>query len=351
MRNISLLILFSLIFSCQRSGTDQSLPFEVLSTAQLMMDGANSPDNLFANDQQFEKRFSKLPTKGENPDAWNMPESWSFSEDGIAKRPSSDQLSPAEKYDVAFNNSVGYATGWEQQHHGTLNQQVESWWGHCNGGAAAIVKESEPRCHLEYNGVIFSPYDIMALLSEIYYEPVSGLIGRRCESDSHRFDRFGRIRDPHCQDLNPAGFHIFLANYLGLFSASPIIDIDQGREVWNAPIVKYSVATSIEVSQSRAMKLITGKNSYRNYRFNPSAKKLLYIQMEITIAFKSFKQRNYEYILELDRDGTILGGEWVGLFRKKHPDMMWYPTDPKSANPWIKPENVLLLAKTSQNCK
>ncbi len=33
----------------------------------------------------------------------------------------------------------------------------------------------------------------------------------------------------------------------------------------------------------------------------------------------------YEYVLELDGEGRIIGGEWVGSSKKNHPDFLWLP--------------------------
>ena len=38
------------------------------------------------------------------------------------------------------------------------------------------------------------------------------------------------------------------------------------------------------------------------------------------------KQDIYNYILELDADGKIIGGEWFGASKKDHPDFLWLPT-------------------------
>jgi hypothetical protein len=34
----------------------------------------------------------------------------------------------------------------------------------------------------------------------------------------------------------------------------------------------------------------------------------------------------YEYILELDATGRIVGGEWLPVSRRSHPDFLWIPT-------------------------
>jgi hypothetical protein len=36
-------------------------------------------------------------------------------------------------------------------------------------------------------------------------------------------------------------------------------------------------------------------------------------------------QDNYDYILELDAAGKIVGGEWIGASKRKHPDFVWLP--------------------------
>ena len=38
------------------------------------------------------------------------------------------------------------------------------------------------------------------------------------------------------------------------------------------------------------------------------------------------KTDTYNYILELNDDGEIIGGEWVGYSKKNHPDFLWLPT-------------------------
>ena len=37
------------------------------------------------------------------------------------------------------------------------------------------------------------------------------------------------------------------------------------------------------------------------------------------------RRDSYTYILELDEDKKIIGGEWTGNSRRKHPDFLWNP--------------------------
>jgi hypothetical protein len=77
------------------------------------------------------------------------------------------------------------------------------------------------------------------------------------------------------------------------------------------------------------------------YMFNDNAAKFFYVKSEVQYITESpssldgnladridnyTKTDRYEYILELDEDGDIIGGEWVGWSKKNHPDFLWLPT-------------------------
>lgn len=78
-----------------------------------------------------------------------------------------------------------------------------------------------------------------------------------------------------------------------------------------------------------------------SYAFNNAAASLRYIEMTVDYIAESpahldgnlstsidqfTKQDFYQYILELDAAGRIVGGEWVGNSKRKHPDFLWLPT-------------------------
>jgi subtilisin-like proprotein convertase family protein len=59
----------------------------------------------------------------------------------------------------------------------------------------------------------------------------------------------------------------------------------------------------------------------------------------------------YHYVLELDGEGKIIGGEWIGESQTNHPDFLWLPTRPSSYgnNPNISLDEVReLVAKSRQ---
>ncbi len=60
-------------------------------------------------------------------------------------------------------------------------------------------------------------------------------------------------------------------------------------------------------------------------------------------------KRPLEYILELDINGIIIGGEWVGNSKLEHPDFIWIPIARKEYSdiPEIKESNVLKIYQKS----
>tara|TARA_R110002073_G_scaffold140253_12_gene290992 strand:- start:59179 stop:61554 length:2376 start_codon:yes stop_codon:yes gene_type:complete len=77
------------------------------------------------------------------------------------------------------------------------------------------------------------------------------------------------------------------------------------------------------------------------YKFNAKATKLRYVKNTVSWIAESASTTNgnladridsftrtdtYEYILELNDAGDLIGGEWVGSSKTNHPDFVWLPT-------------------------
>lgn len=56
----------------------------------------------------------------------------------------------------------------------------------------------------------------------------------------------------------------------------------------------------------------------------------------------------YDYILELDEAGSIIGGEWIGDSIENHPDFVWLPVREVSGNPHIDTDLVRELIQESR---
>ncbi len=83
------------------------------------------------------------------------------------------------------------------------------------------------------------------------------------------------------------------------------------------------------------------------YVFNNAAASLMYVRNKVSYISESpsskdgnlasqidqyTAQDEYEYILELDASGAIIGGEWVGASKRSHPDFLWLPTGAGAAS-------------------
>lgn len=77
------------------------------------------------------------------------------------------------------------------------------------------------------------------------------------------------------------------------------------------------------------------------YLFNDKATKFFHVKLEVDYITEApsstdgnlsatinqyTRTDRYEYILEVDKDGKVNGGEWLGASKKAHPDFLWLPT-------------------------
>jgi hypothetical protein len=90
-----------------------------------------------------------------------------------------------------------------------------------------------------------------------------------------------------------------------------------------------------------ALKITYGGGTPTAYAFNPAATKFFAIKSEVDYIGESSASTDgnlsstvdrythtdyYEYILEVDANGKIIGGEWLNGSKKAHPDFLWLPT-------------------------
>ncbi len=274
-----------------------------------------------------------------------------------------------QKYDKAFHNAENKAVQWEQDHHTVSTSDPSAGWaGHCNGYSAAASRHAEPKKTVKRGDVEFFPKDIKALLAEIHMAAKFYFLGgNRCgAANSSTLTSPGSREDPfymgECDDVNPATFHTAFTNWVGIQKHPIIVDISSKEQVWNYPHFKYE-STIETVTASQASQLIRGVEE-PTYRFNSSAKgwrkvttkvyyshayEKEYLQSELKEADK-IASKTYTYILELDAEGRIIGGEWTGESIQSHPDFLWVAFEPvlgdgnaNSANPNISPDEVIKL--------
>ncbi len=344
------LLIAWIVAGCGGSEADATLDTEIESVRQAeQIDGDNNPNDLVDYTEMLNGFLTQLPQQGAVSDYWLYPSYFLFLGEGIAAKSPGQSLSPTEKYDRAFRGDT-QSTKWELQYHGTDGGRAhpEGWEGHCNGVAGAITVAPEPKKNVTMNGVEFTPYDIKALLSEAVYKGEAKFVGTRCSSAS-TLDEHGRATDDACRDMNAGAFHVAVTNILGLRRQMVVGDFSPGYMVWNYPIVGYRVASQRMIGAQEANRLVSSRAaSEPSYVFNHAATSFAHVTMTITKVGLSEDTAAYEYVLELNSNGKIIGGEWIGQSRSEHPDFIWQLKKPESANPYIDFDNVKKLVRASR---
>lgn len=225
-------------------------------------------------------------------------------------------LAPTEKLDLLSSN---YDYPLKREVARYAYPSAPSWEGICNGWAEAAHNHKEPLPMTVRNpdgiDIPFGSSDIKALLSWYYarkYADGYARIGSRCEE-----------KDDSCvDDLNAGAFHLVLANRLGLHGEGFVADIDRGKEVWNH--LTYSYYSSVLYDNLRP-----------HWYSAPGTKKVMRVRTVVNYVFllaqnswepvlgtpaQKLSSRTYEYYLDIDAWGRIIGGDWISFQR---PDFLW----------------------------
>lgn len=315
------LLLVAILASCGEGRPSWSAPHEAI-------DAANAPDDLVGAGP-MERRLAVLPAQGQTGPVWTG-DYWPDSQGGTARRKQTGVMSPMEKYDAATNGQ-NQATNWERQE--ATRNGGHAWAGHCNGLTAAGIRTKEPQRAVQYRGVEFSVEDIKALLTEAYMDN-GRLVGRRCNRSSMGLDPMGRPTEAACRDLNPGSLHLALTNFIGAHRQPLIIDRQASEEVWNYIVTGYQSSVR-QIGREEALSLVFA-NPGRPYPFNAQVAAFAVVDTELELLLVSPARESLRYLLELDDQGEIIGGEWLADSRLRHPDFVWRPErQPKPLNPYL----------------
>lgn len=283
----------------------------------------------------------------------------------------SADASPLVKYDAAFYaDDVRRASIWEDENHTISRESLQqnpdlrnltAWFGHCNGFSAAASRHKEPEKDVVRNGITFTPKDIKALLAETYMTGNYRFLGGdRCENFNSSGDPDERQNlqfMDKCEDINPGTLHIALGNWIGIKKHAIVSDISQDKAIWNYPVYKYKFKLG-EITEAKALEYMKSKNT--SYKFNQLKEKLYLVNAYMyysnasdtgeIVGGNEEKELVLNYILEVDGEDRIVGGEWAEVNRKTHPDFIWVPLEPlqgtghrSGANPYLKIENVMSI--------
>ena len=271
------------------------------------------------------------------------------------------QLSPAELYDIA-RGDYSY----------TLTKKVlatfrptDLWWeGICHGWSLAAVNypEPEPVTITNKDGirVPFGSSDVKGLLAmhDAYnYGGTYAQVGIRCNAmgkvEGEGDDRDANPNPPapemqqtsECKDMNAGSFHVVMTNMIGILSKSFVADVDRFNDIWNQPVTSYSSqilseepTTREDVLDGVARKIRLASTFYYGEELKFWTPELAATGIQNFVSklpvtgtvHQEFRHKNYEYILEIDNKGNVVGGEWVTETR---PDFVWTITrDRKFSN-------------------
>jgi hypothetical protein len=112
------------------------------------------------------------------------------------------------------------------------------------------------------------------------------------------------------------------------------LTVPAGATTANVAVFGYGTNATYNI------KIVNGGTIPTTYQFNPNARSLKNVHMSVDYISESpenvdghlgstidrYTQHDeYDYILELDAAGKVIGGEWLGASKRKHPDFVWLP--------------------------
>jgi hypothetical protein len=227
------------------------------------------------------------------------------------------RLSPSEKYDL-YRGRYDYPLK-NRISRTESNPRAPDWAGICDGWTAAAIEFREPKPVVRMNpdgiAIPFGSSDVKGLISYTAARQKlnSIVIGRYCP--------FGlALQFRNCQDINPGTYHVILANEIGIRKSSFPADVDPGKEAWNQPVIGFEF-TPVGSARSETGGAAIRIRSRLEYVDELDASR--WDPVTGTPAWVSSVQSS-EYILELDPEGRITGGNWITSY--SHPDVFWRPT-------------------------
>lgn len=358
----SMMIVSSSAFAELYDGGSHPANFTRLAGLNIITNFNTLPKMGKLNDDRLGWSESYWPSnKGGISYRWNHPDPQPFqyrlhSKDELMKMSQEElgRLSPAELYDIS-NDDYNYTLTKRAR---SLYSSKDLWWeGICHGWAQAAVNYPEPEAIVYTNKtgikVPIGASDVKALLamheSYNFKGEKFGFAGRRCkvrgkvvgEADERDqpSDRLYPATDlaesPDCKDVNAGSFHVIITNMLGLHGKGFVADIDRFNDVWNQPITAYKATIlgeeplddshrSMGIARRVKVKLtMTYGEELKFYTPELAAKGHLNFVSKKPVTntpHQKFLSKDYEYIVEVNSAGNVIGGEWLTQTR---PDFMW----------------------------
>lgn len=295
--------------------------------ARLPLDGA-IPVQPWADDY-WPSYTGGIAKRWEYTDAWTY-ESPSLLQLQLMSQEEMKKLSPAEKLDI-FVGAYHYPTVARERLR--VRPTAPTWEGLCHGWAPAALVFEEPRATVVTNAdgiaIPFGSSDVKALLTyamdkHMQTEGSTSSVGLRCNNNLSAEP--AAARSLACRDVNAGAFHVALTNEIGLRKKGFVADVTRDAEVWNHPIYAY---------RSR---ILGHSRPHRGAAFGTVREVMVETDIDYTVEIsptwepvvgteaQAISTRTYQYRLELDYWGQVIGGEWLTDDR---PDFLWTETKPE----------------------
>ena len=232
-----------------------------------------------------------------------------------------EKLSPSEKYDI-FLGHYDYPLWKEARRYG--NPQAGEYSGLCDGWSVAAIQYKEPQRVTLTNrdgiAVPFGSSDIKGLMTyaaEIHDDRETVQVGAQCRTSHPQTPEEIQI----CAGINAGSVHVILANQIGLMNEGFVTQRQPNTEDWNQPTYAYKT----EVRGS-AVSSVPGAHGQQMHGTLYYSEDLDVSSMDPVTGTSRFKSNKVEmdYILDLDANENIVGGEWVK--GSDHVGFMWLAT-------------------------
>ncbi|KUF91571.1 Protocadherin Fat protein [Phytophthora nicotianae] len=208
------------------------------------------------------------------------------------------------------------------------------------------IFEREPNCPVTFNGITFQPMDIKALVTTVYDDSNISTVftGARYNGYNDSIDEYGSHTDESYRDLNP----------------------DAGTEVWNQPVVGFKVYEQTAMTLEKAAQTFYG---LPDYPWNNASKSIVYTKSRLSWINETYTDgglvasglnenftvgADYDYLLELDENEEIIGGEWLYGSHDNHPDFLWLlkekPAFDTAISIGLSYANVTMLLEKAVDC-
>lgn len=300
---------------------------------------------------EAETRFDALPLSARLPETPWASSYWPDSLGGIARRWQESEvskavyfapltpdaarratpevlarLSPAEKLDILAGR-YDFPTLFAVRKKARF--LVPDWAGICDGVALASTTFPEPDAVTLQNpeglSVPFGSSDVKALLSraaEAQGEEHIRMLGNRCDA----FEPQRRIGP--CADVSPAEFHVALAHRIAVERKPLMADVTWDAMVWNHALFGFETKV---LSRGEASEF-----AFEGPLVDTAARVKDVVRVRTRVLGNNFKVKEHWrkgeaqdretsetwfYLLALDSEGRIVGGEWESYER---PDFLWY---------------------------